>query len=261
MSEIIFFDVDGTLMAHHGYQISNATIHALHQLKKAGHLLCIATGRSYDSLKKTPMLDLIEWNGILCNNGQLVLNEKQDILFKATISPSTVKEFLHIARNCNYPVVVKCQNRFLSQEADQNVIDVHHYFHNEIPPVGTYSNQEVEAMNIYAPKDYDYRDFKHIQDLDIIPGDLAYAEVSVKGVNKASSINYLLEYYNHSSYIAFGDSPNDIKMLEQARISVAMGQSEDKVKQAATFVTLPLDQEGIDYACKQLSLYLEGGKL
>lgn len=254
MIEIIFFDVDGTLMDHHGFKVPSSTIQTLKLLKAKGHKLCIATGRSYDSLLRTPIINYIDWDGMICNNGQLVLNEHQDILFKAVFKKEVVEQFLKTAKRLNFPVVVKCKKRFISQKADQNTMDVHAYFNNPIPPVDTYTNQEVEAMNIYAPKSYDYQDFKDIPDIHIIPCDLNYGEVSVKGVSKATSIQYLLDYYHFSSYIAFGDSPNDIEMLKHAKISVAMGQSQQHVKTHATFVTKPLNEDGIEYACKMLNL-------
>lgn len=257
MQEIIFFDVDGTLLDS-DFHIDPTTLQALMCLKENGHILCIATGRSYDSLLRTPILDVIKWDGILCNNGQLALDQNKNILFKATIPHESAKTFLDIAAQKNYPVVVKCKDRFISQKADDNTIAVHKHFNNQIPPVGKLTNQEVEAMNIYAPKSETYQDFLHIEGIDIIPCALNYAEVSPKGVSKASSIDYLLKHYGFTSFIAFGDSPNDLKMLQKARISIVMGQSIQEVKNEATFITKPLNQEGILHACKYLHLLKEG---
>lgn len=256
MQEILFFDVDGTLLDSQ-FHMAESTKKALIKLKQNGHRLCIATGRSYDSLLRTPITELIEWDGILCNNGQLVLNKDRRILFKALIPRESALAFLKIAAQKNYPVVVKCKERFISQSADENTILVHRHFNNPLPPVGTLDHQEVEAMNIYAPKSENYHDFSHIDGIDITPCALNYAEVSPKGVSKASSIDYLLQHYGYTSYIAFGDSPNDIKMLKKAKIAVVMGQSIEEVKRCATLVTHPIDQDGIMAACLQLHLFKE----
>ncbi|WP_041138916.1 Cof-type HAD-IIB family hydrolase [Beduini massiliensis] len=256
MQEILFFDVDGTLLDSQ-FHMTKSTKKALIKLKQSGHLLCIATGRSYDSLLRTHLTEIINWDGIICNNGQLVLDQNRQILFKALIPRKSVNAFLKMASQKNYPVVVKCKERFISQAADENTVSVHQHFNNPIPPVGIFDQQEVEAMNIYAPKSEDYQDFSHIEDIDIIPCALNYAEISPKGVSKASSIEYLLRHYGHTSYIAFGDSPNDIKMLQHAKTAVVMGQSIEDVKRCATIVTHPIGQDGIMAACLQLQLFKE----
>lgn len=256
MQEILFFDVDGTLLDSQ-FHIEESTLSALHKLKEKGHLLCIATGRSYDSLLRTKITEQIDWDGIICNNGQLVLDQNREVLFKALIPKESAKAFIAIAQNKNYPVVVKCKERFLTQKADQNTCLVHQHFNNPLPKVGTLSHQEVEAMNIYAPKSEDYSDFSKIEGIDIIPCALNYAEVSPKGVSKATSIDYLLHHYHRNSYIAFGDSPNDLAMLKNAKIAVVMGQSSEEVKHYATFITHPINQNGILFACQELNLIKE----
>jgi hydroxymethylpyrimidine pyrophosphatase-like HAD family hydrolase len=45
--------------------------------------------------------------------------------------------------------------------------------------------------------------------------------------------------------IAFGDSYNDIDMLRLAGKGVAMGNAEEKVKQAADYVTLTNEEDGV----------------
>jgi Cof subfamily protein (haloacid dehalogenase superfamily) len=41
-----------------------------------------------------------------------------------------------------------------------------------------------------------------------------------------------------------GDMPNDMSMFEQSRVSIAMGQSTDEVKNAATYTTTSSEDEG-----------------
>ena len=260
MKPMLFFDIDGTLMNHHGFEVPTSTIETLKELKKSGYLLGIATGRSYDSYLRTPIDQIINWDCVICNNGQIILDQNKNILFEAFIHPTSVQQFLTQAKKLHYPVVVKCQERFISEPADQRTKDVHAHFNNPIPPVGTYRDQKVQAMNIYAPKDYDYHDFSTIPDIHIIPCNLEYAEVSVKGVSKANSIKKALTYFKQDQYIAFGDSPNDYEMLKNANLAVAMYESNPELKAIASLITLPFDQDPIYHACLQLNLMKEGIK-
>ena len=51
---------------------------------------------------------------------------------------------------------------------------------------------------------------------------------------------------------AFGDSENDISMLQAAGCGVAMGNAEDAVKAVADKVTLSNNSDGIAHALREL---------
>ena len=50
--------------------------------------------------------------------------------------------------------------------------------------------------------------------------------------------------------VVFGDGHNDISMMRQAPISIAMGNAIDEVKEVATYITKSNQEDGIEYACK-----------
>ncbi len=52
--------------------------------------------------------------------------------------------------------------------------------------------------------------------------------------------------------VAFGDSENDVEMFRVAGASVAMGQADDRVRAAATFVSAPCDEDGVAVAIEHL---------
>ncbi len=57
-----------------------------------------------------------------------------------------------------------------------------------------------------------------------------------------------------SEAIAFGDGENDLSMFSAAGKSVAMGNAQDTVKAAATYVTTAVDDDGIYNAAKHFGL-------
>ena len=59
---------------------------------------------------------------------------------------------------------------------------------------------------------------------------------------------------NINDVITFGDGPNDIEMLESAKVSVAVASASEKVKKAAKFVCNDIDDGGILQVCKELKL-------
>jgi Cof subfamily protein (haloacid dehalogenase superfamily) len=52
--------------------------------------------------------------------------------------------------------------------------------------------------------------------------------------------------------VAFGDSDNDLEMFRVAGASVAMGQAHQHLKDAATFVSVPNDQDGVAVGIEHL---------
>ena len=66
MKPMIFFDVDGTLMDNHDYQVTPSTKKALQKLQENGYKIGIATGRAVNSLKRTGVVDIANWDGCIC---------------------------------------------------------------------------------------------------------------------------------------------------------------------------------------------------
>ena len=88
-------------------------------------------------------------------------------------------------------------------------------------------------------------------------GDRAlFGDFGVKNLSKANGIAELLEYLkaDQKETIAFGDSKWDISMFECCAVSVAMGDGEQAAKDAATFVTDAVDDDGMYNAFKKLNL-------
>ena len=66
-----------------------------------------------------------------------------------------------------------------------------------------------------------------------------WLEIMPKHVNKASALWKICDRLGISmnEVMAFGDAQNDLKMLQQVGVGVAMGNAMDEAKYAATVVT------------------------
>ena len=67
------------------------------------------------------------------------------------------------------------------------------------------------------------------------------------GVDKGRGIRRLGELYQiePKNIMAIGDSQNDLDMLKAAGFSVAMANAGQEVKDAADYVTLSNDEDGV----------------
>jgi len=54
--------------------------------------------------------------------------------------------------------------------------------------------------------------------------------------------------------MAIGDSDNDLRMLEFAGLSVAMGNASEEIKAMANHVTLPFYEDGVAHAIEKFVL-------
>lgn len=255
MKPMIFFDVDGTLMNNYDYQVPSSTKTALQKLHDNGYKIGIATGRAVNSLKRTGIIELINWDGYVCNNGQTVLDKDFQIVEELVISPEIVHQCIKIAKHNNLPLALKMEHRILTQEPDENVYTARKFFNSIIPPVGIYQNQKVEAMIAYGPLGYDYAPFKQLKGLHILPGVSTYCDITHADATKATGIQHILNQYHLDKYICFGDSLNDAEMFAHADISICMGQGDEYVKTLATYITDTIDNNGIYNACLKLGFF------
>lgn len=83
-----------------------------------------------------------------------------------------------------------------------------------------------------------------------------YVDVTHPQANKGAVVIALARMLKiEASEIAtIGDMPNDISMFERSGLSIAMGQSSDDVKQAATRVTTSSEEEGFANAIERFIL-------
>ena len=72
-------------------------------------------------------------------------------------------------------------------------------------------------------------------------------EINAAGVNKGKAMIELgkLLGISREEIMAFGDGNNDLKMLKEVGTGVAMENAISSVKEAADYVTLSNDEEGV----------------
>ncbi|NGP44974.1 HAD family phosphatase [Bacillaceae bacterium SIJ1] len=75
-------------------------------------------------------------------------------------------------------------------------------------------------------------------------------EVTKKGVTKAAGVQRVCELLGieMSEVMAVGDSPNDLSLMKQAGLSVAMDNAVDEIKAVAHVVTATNEEDGVAQA-------------
>lgn len=82
------------------------------------------------------------------------------------------------------------------------------------------------------------------------------SEAIMKGSHKAAGMKHVSDYFGLplENSIAFGDSLNDLEMLEFAETGVAMGNGREELKEVADYITADVEEAGIYKGLKQLEL-------
>ena len=94
------------------------------------------------------------------------------------------------------------------------------------------------------------------QGTEEVPIEYYYTEISAKNVDKWGAIEMLAEkmQITKDEIITIGDNVNDKKMLENAGMGVAMGNSSPEIQKIAKYVTKSNGEDGVAYALKDLIL-------
>jgi Cof subfamily protein (haloacid dehalogenase superfamily) len=81
-----------------------------------------------------------------------------------------------------------------------------------------------------------------------------YLEILPLGVNKAKALVELGKSLGVelSQVAAIGDGPNDVEMLCEAGLGIAMGNASDEVKAVADWVSVTNDEGGVAHAVRRL---------
>lgn len=247
----MFFDIDGTLTCGViGMKplISDLTKDTLKALKNAGHFIAIATGRPY--FMCSDIAKEVEITNIVCNGGNDVYidgvcKQEAPLNYKVAIS------LIHQCMEKDIAFAVSISNdliRYTHNDAFSKLLNHSHFLGElRIEPNFCYENKAYKRLFIDKSRAAEL-DFHGL----LVGSSYKEAYVIVEPDDKYHGIEVMMKHLQAplEDVVVFGDGNNDIRMFEQAAISVAMGNAVPKLKEIATFITHDSDKDGIAYACE-----------
>ena len=83
-----------------------------------------------------------------------------------------------------------------------------------------------------------------------------FTDITAREADKGNGIQAIARFkgFDPAHTIAFGDGGNDLSMILQAGIGVAMGNATPELKQHADYITTSVDEDGILNALKHFNL-------
>lgn len=264
MYKLVCIDMDGTLL-NKNHKVSLENRKALKEALDKGVRVAISTGRVYPTVEIYSKLLGINVD-VICSNGAYIKErDSEDIIFKSTLSEDLFNKIYDLIRKYNFLAYFDTVDGIISETKIPD--------NDSYRLMNTWVNEE--KIKLYEISDFReaFKDEKHsilkvilIQtkisksfedaksDLEGISkiGDLAFSwggalEIMERGTTKGNAVKMLAKKLNikKEEIICIGDSGNDLSMLEEAGLAVAMGNAGDNIKKYADFITDTNENSGV----------------
>ena len=255
----IFFDIDNTLVSHvNSPHIPEQTREAIKLLRDNGHVPAIATGRAGFLTFQTARE--FEIDNLICSGGAEIFVNGQEI-YKKFFPDEHLGKFLDVAKH--FPdITAAAGDKFIYSDEGFGLLK--NYFNAQAGYDCVRPMKELQhALMCYIMMPSDFLIPKHGIFFEPPAGvklELmnAFTEARVENTSKWRGIEMFMKHCGAdiNDAITFGDGPNDIEMLANAKLSVAVARASDEVKSAAKFVCEDIDEGGILKACRELGLII-----
>lgn len=273
----VFFDIDGTLL-NDRKNVQKSTIKAIRNLKDQGILVGLATGRGPSFVQ--PFLENLGLDFAVTYNGQYIYS-RSEIIYTNQLSKITVYRLIRYAGARRREISLGTASGLLgsgiiglgTSRLGQIVSSLvprkwakaiersFKHFIRRIKPQNIDSLMVILREPIYqvvlvATEGESERIQKQFPRVKLTRSSPYSMDVISEGQSKVKGIERVGQCYGFdlSEVIAFGDSDNDIEMLSQVGIGVAMGNASQQVKENARYTTADNNDDGISKALAHYGL-------
>ena len=262
---LIAMDLDGTLTNDQKI-ITPKTREALMEAQNRGIRLALASARPSPGLfRERDELRLQDHGGILMsyNGGRIVDAATDAVRFETAMDPEQTRSVLRFLETLPVTPILDDGRQFYVTDKDGYKVDYECKNNNMVcSEVGNLGDFLTFApVKILMSLQPEILPQIQAQIAAFLPDDLTvvqtapfYLEVIPKCINKGQGVLDICRTLEllPEEVIAFGDAENDIPMLKTAGMGVAMGNAAPAVKDAADYVTLSNNEDGIAAALAKL---------
>ncbi|MCR4605484.1 MAG: Cof-type HAD-IIB family hydrolase [Eubacterium sp.] len=252
---LLFFDIDGTLLDDKEAVVPESAKEALINARQNGHEIFLCTGRCR-AIWPQEILD-IGFDGMVGGCGTHIIYHDEELVHN-TLSPELGKSIAEDVMRYHIDGVLEGAvfTYFRPDPWISNVLRIRKensfYGDKAVQTIGESDKYEFDKMALWFDETSDMASFKEkYQDrFDFIVRDPNFYEIVPKECSKATGIQYFCDYLGISKEftMGFGDSTNDLPMLNHVGISVAMGDGNPDIFDSVDYVTDPVMKDGIKNA-------------
>ena len=259
--KLVASDLDGTISSENN-NISDLNFDAINLMKKKNIDLAICTGKSY-SVSKNLCQKCNATYGIFNNGSQIYNLKTNQLIYNSILSLDNIYICYKIAKSNNLHVHCYADNQLISEKLEfldlRNfklqqysgfkfiiVDNVYEYIKNNNITVQQFiisSSQNLDNISKEILKNADVTvskisKFGKYKD-SILNKEYEYITVLPKNTTKSSALKFLQNYLSiqKDEIMAIGDNLNDIDMLQNSGISVAVANAYSDLKSIAKYIT------------------------
>ena len=262
--KLILLDLDGTLLTS-DKKISPANYAALEKCAADGVHIVPSTGRIYGGMPQV-VRDLPFVRYVVAVNGAQVYDVKEDkVLCREEIDLETA--FRVFAEMDKLPVIYDCymggsgyDDAAMYERVDEFISDppvnaMVKGTRKPVPDLRAFLREQgcpLQKIQMFF-KDMDRR-ARELERLPKLFPDLVVTssitnniEFNAKNANKGEALRFLCRHLglDVSESMSFGDSSNDLSMIEAAGVGVAMANADKSLLDAADYITDTNDNDGV----------------
>lgn len=269
---LIGLDLDGTLYNDQKV-IPPHTLHVLAKALQKGVAIAPATGRPASGVPQE-LLALPGLRYALTSNGARVMDLAAGRpVAQFPLAPAQAVQALAILARHDCVIDLFSQGKRISAQGDEarvplfvqpNMVQYVLSTRNPVPDLAQYalhSGHSVEKLSIFFRDEAERR--RAWAELEAHPAGFVVTsslaqnlEVNAPGVTKGKALMALAAHLGlaRGQVMACGDSGNDLDMIRQAGLGVAMANATPEVLDAADYVTLSNQQQGVAAAIERFVL-------
>ena len=252
--KILFVDIDWTLFDHNVLNYPESGLKALEKARQNGIKVIICSARHYMSFFHLDALNKIPHDGYICSGGGIASAEGEYV-YRQKIEKPLADIFIKRASDLGYELqIIGPDYSYLTMPENDLASAYYQYWYEYHPEVHEYDGREITSILLFC-KEGEEKQFADLP-LHFFRFYDSGVDVTEKPYLKSTGIRAILSHYGFSKEEAMGigDDIPDIEMFNEVGISIAMGNGKEEVKKAATYVTDPIDQDGLEKGLKHFHI-------
>ncbi|MFD1849050.1 Cof-type HAD-IIB family hydrolase [Oceanobacillus bengalensis] len=239
--KLIALDMDGTLLTT-DHKVSTATKSVIKKALDRDIHVVLSTGRGIGNCH--PIAEELGLKSYLVTaNGGEIWTVEKELLDQHLLATETIEKLWNTGKEIGVFMWMISTEGVFYNEAPDNFYDY------KWLKFGCQSDEKDKLDKMV-------KELSYFEELELTNSLETNVEANPKGVSKAQALAFVCEKIGITmdEVMACGDSLNDIKMIQEAGIGVAMGNAQEAIKQVAQFVTDTNDNDGVAKAIEKFVL-------
>lgn len=231
--KLLALDIDGTLITS-DHCISAKTQEAIKRSMDHGVHVMLSTGRPPGMCQE--FIDLLKLDSFLITaSGAEIWSNKGEILERHAHDATLIEALYNKGQEIGLHMWLISSTEVFENGAYPADFQAYDWL-----KIGFFTDEQSKLEEMY-------RYLERYDTIEITNSHPSNIEVNPAGVSKADALRTVCKELNITmdEVMAIGDSLNDLTMVEQAGIGVAMGNAQEKLKEVADYITYTNDEDGI----------------